>query len=85
MLGGHPNLKNVPILFLFSAIISYFIPIFSVPYFLFSYFLSSPCHLTACDSEQISLLRIAWNHATTVRVEADGATGSVSNVNVVSR
>ena len=41
--------KNVPILFLFSAIISYFIPIFSVPYFLFSYFLSSPCHLTACS------------------------------------
>ena len=43
----HPNLKNVPILFLFTAIISYFIPIFAVPYFLFSYFLSSSCDLTA--------------------------------------
>ena len=45
------------------------------------------CHklsiLNRHDSEQISranLLRIAWKHATTVRVEADCATGSVSNV-----
>ena len=56
VLGGHLNKKMFLFYSYFLLIFSYFIPIFSVPYFLFSYFLSSPRHLTAWYYDVTGLL-----------------------------